>query len=113
MHDVAEVDRKTPVAVVATSEDGVQVVRSEGAPIEIERSLDGERMAWQCLGFTAKTGRIGEPDATPPDRIDDRPGIPPSNVGVCRAGLFRQPVARGVASTSVGRAHPRDNGVTD
>lgn len=66
VHDVAEMDKTTPITVVATYEDGVHVLRPVGLPIEVSRWREGEQMVWQYLGFTARSDRIGEPDAHPP-----------------------------------------------
>ncbi len=65
VHDVAEADKTTPITVVATYEDGVHVLRPVGLPVEVKRWRDGDQMVWQYLGFTARSDRIGEPDAVP------------------------------------------------
>ncbi len=54
VHDVAEFDRRTPITVVASYEDGVHVLRPVGLPIEVSRRREGEQMAWDYLGFTAR-----------------------------------------------------------
>jgi hypothetical protein len=63
VHDVAEIDKTTPITVVATYEDGVHVLRPVGLPFDIEvtRRLAGERMVWTYLGFTATLERIDAP----------------------------------------------------
>ncbi len=58
VHDVAEFDKTTPITVVASFEDGVHVLRPVGLPIEITRHLDGDRLVWGYLGFTARLERI-------------------------------------------------------
>lgn len=66
VHDVAEFDFKTPITVVATYEDGVHTLRPVGLPIEVTRQLDGDRMVWKYLGFTARLERTGPPDSAVP-----------------------------------------------
>ena len=62
VHDVAEFDFTTPITVVATFEEGVHVLRPIGLPgIEVTRRLDGARLIWTYLGFTAVLERIGPP----------------------------------------------------
>ncbi len=73
VHDVAEFDKRTPITVVASYEDGVHVLRPVGLPIEVTRRLDGDDLVWGYLGFTARLRRLGPPDATPPDQ---RPSPP-------------------------------------
>lgn len=66
VHDVAEFDRRTPITVVATYEDGVHVLRPVGLPgIEVTRALDAEDMVWTYVGFTARLRRIASPAGTP------------------------------------------------
>jgi hypothetical protein len=62
VHDVAELDKTTPITVVARYEDGVHVLRPVGLPIEVRRWRDGADMRWQYLGFTARLRRTGPPD---------------------------------------------------
>ena len=54
VHDVAELDKRTEITVVATYEDGVHVLRPVGVPIEVRRWRDGSDMMWRYLGFTAR-----------------------------------------------------------
>ncbi|MCU0271184.1 MAG: hypothetical protein MUF83_21430 [Acidimicrobiales bacterium] len=65
VHDVAEMDKTTPITVVATYEDGVHVLRPVGLPVEVRRWRDGGQLVWEYLGFTARLDRIGPPDETP------------------------------------------------
>ena len=65
VHDVAEIDKTTPITVVATYEDGVHVLRPVGLPLEITRRRDGDQLVWDYVRFTARLDRIGEP--TDPD----------------------------------------------
>lgn len=58
VHDVAEIDKRTPITVVATYEHGVHVLRPVGLPIEVRRRLDGAQMVWDYLNFTARLERI-------------------------------------------------------
>lgn len=58
VHDVAEIDKATPITVVATYEDGVHVLRPVGIPIEVTRRRDGDHMIWTYLGFTARLARV-------------------------------------------------------
>lgn len=54
VHDVAELDKTTPITVVATYEDGVHVLRPVGLPgIEVTRRLEGDRLIWTYVGFVA------------------------------------------------------------
>ncbi len=54
VHDVAELDKTTPITVVATYEDGVHVLRPVGLPgIEVTRHRHGDRLIWTYVGFTA------------------------------------------------------------
>jgi hypothetical protein len=63
VHDVAEFDFTTPITVVATYEEEVHVLRPVGLPgIEVTRRLDGHRLIWTYLGFTAVLERVGTPD---------------------------------------------------
>jgi hypothetical protein len=61
VHDVAEFDRRTPITVVASYEDGVHVLRPVGLPIEVTRRRDGEQMVWDYLGFTARLRALPAP----------------------------------------------------
>lgn len=65
VHDVAEMDKVTPITVVASYEDGVHVLRPVGLPIEVKRWRDGDQLVWQYVGFTARLDRVGPPDAVP------------------------------------------------
>lgn len=61
VHDVMQVDFETPIAVAASYEDGVHVLRPEGAPegVTVTRERDGAQMVWQYAGmFTARLDRI-------------------------------------------------------
>jgi hypothetical protein len=62
VHDVAELDKTTPITVVATYEDGVHVLRPVGIPIEVRRWRDGADMCWQYVGFTARLEHVGPAD---------------------------------------------------
>jgi hypothetical protein len=62
VHDVAELDKQTPITVVATYESGVHVLRPVGIPIEVTRRRDGADMIWDYLGFRARLNRIGPAD---------------------------------------------------
>ena len=54
-------------AVVAAYEEGVQVLRPVGLPVEITRRQEGAQMVWRYVGFTARLDRIGESaDPYPP-----------------------------------------------
>ncbi len=65
VHDVAAADFTTPVHVVATYEDGVHVLRPDGADLEVKRWREGNDLMWQYVGFTARMRRLGPPDADP------------------------------------------------
>jgi len=58
VNDVAEIDKVTPITVVATFEDGVHVLRPVGLPIEVKRWLDGDDLIWQYLGVTCRLNRL-------------------------------------------------------
>lgn len=60
VNDVAASDMTTPITVVATFENGVHVLRPAGTPIEIRRRIDGDRLVWDYLGFTARLDRVDE-----------------------------------------------------
>lgn len=62
VNDVAEFDKRTPITVVATFEQGVHVLRPVGLPIEVKRWRDGDDLMWQYVGFTCRLGRLGPPD---------------------------------------------------
>jgi hypothetical protein len=64
--DVAEFDKTTPIAVVASYEGGVHVLRPVGFAIEVTRHRDGNDMVWQYVGFTARLARLGPPEMHPP-----------------------------------------------
>jgi hypothetical protein len=54
VHDVAALDKTTPITVVATYEDGVHVLRPVGLPgVEVTRRREGERLIWTYVGFVA------------------------------------------------------------
>jgi hypothetical protein len=59
VHDVAELDKTTPITVVASYEDGVHVLRPVGLPIEVRRWREGDEMVWSYVGFVARCARIG------------------------------------------------------
>ncbi len=62
VHDVAEMDFTTEIVVVASYEDGVHVLRPQGAleGITVTRERDGEQMVWQYAGFfVARLERVG------------------------------------------------------
>lgn len=61
VHDVAQADFRTPVTVVAAYEDGVHVLRPVGLDVEVTRRIEGDRMVWSYIGFTAHLDRIGGP----------------------------------------------------
>ena len=64
VHDVAEFDRRTPITVVASYEDGVHVLRPLGMEgVEVTRRVEGSRMIWRYLGFTAVLERVDPPAA--------------------------------------------------
>jgi hypothetical protein len=58
VNDVAEFDKKTPITVVATFEDGVHVLRPVGMPIEVRRRIEGNRLVWDYVGFTATLEQV-------------------------------------------------------
>lgn len=58
VNDVAEFDKETRITVVATFEDGVHVLRPVGMPIEVRRRIEGERLIWDYVGFTATLERV-------------------------------------------------------
>ena len=60
VHDVAEIDKQTPIHVVATYENEVHVLRPVGLPIEVKRWREGDEMVWQYLNFTARLRRVPE-----------------------------------------------------
>jgi hypothetical protein len=59
VHDVAQIDFKTPIVVAATFEDGVLVLRPRGMPgVEVRRWREGEQLIWQYhTQFTARLER--------------------------------------------------------
>jgi hypothetical protein len=61
VHDVAEIDKATPITVVAGYEDGVHVLRPVGIPIEVRRWRAGDDLMWQYVGFTARLTRLVDP----------------------------------------------------
>lgn len=58
VNDVAERDFKTRIAVVATYENGVHVLRPVAIPVEVTRRLEGDEMIWTYPGFTSRSRRI-------------------------------------------------------
>jgi hypothetical protein len=62
VHDVAAVDKTTPIAVIATFESGVHVLRPEGLPVQITRRREGDDLWWEYLGFTARLIRVSPVD---------------------------------------------------
>lgn len=59
VQDVAEFDHATPIAVVASYEEGVHVLRPVGLPgIEVTRRLEGDRLAWSYPGFDSTSIRL-------------------------------------------------------
>jgi hypothetical protein len=66
VNDVLETDFRTPITVVATYEDGVHVLRPVGAPVQVTRKLDGDRMIWNYLGTRVTLERVGGPNDPPP-----------------------------------------------
>jgi hypothetical protein len=65
VHDVAELDKQTPIVVVASYEDGVHVLRPVGIPIEVRRRRDGADLIWNYEGFQARLVRVGPPELDP------------------------------------------------
>jgi hypothetical protein len=65
VNDVAEFDKRTPITVVATFEDGVHVLRPVGIPIEVTRWRAGDDLMWQYVGFTCRLVRLGPPETRP------------------------------------------------
>ena len=63
VHDVAEFDKTTQIAVVASYENGVHVLRPVGFEIEVTRRRAGDDMVWQYIGFTARLTRLDPADA--------------------------------------------------
>jgi hypothetical protein len=59
VHDVMAHDFTTPIVVVATFEDGVHVLRPEGAPgMEVRRWREGDQLVWRYHTiFTARLER--------------------------------------------------------
>jgi hypothetical protein len=66
VHDVAAKDFTTPITVVATYEGGVHVLRPVGVGVEVRRSLDGEQLVWDYVGFKARLERTGPADGPAP-----------------------------------------------
>lgn len=60
VHDVAEFDKQTPIAVTASYEDGVHVLRPDGLPVEVRRWRDGDDMIWDYVAFRARLRRSGD-----------------------------------------------------
>jgi hypothetical protein len=64
VHDVAQIDYSTPIAVTASYEHGVHILRPNGMPITVTRRLDGAVMVWDYGGaFVARLRRVT--DLTP------------------------------------------------
>ncbi len=60
VHDVMQSDFSTRIDVVASYEEGVHILRPEGAPegVTVTREREGEQMVWQYAGlFTARLDR--------------------------------------------------------
>jgi hypothetical protein len=60
VNDVAERDKTTPITVVSSYEDGVHVLRPVGVPVEVRRRIEGGRLVWDYVGFTARLDRAAE-----------------------------------------------------
>jgi hypothetical protein len=72
VNDVLEVDFVTPIAVVATFEDGVHVLRPVGLPgIEVTRRREGADILWEYIGFTARMVRVGPAEIDPAEVAPD------------------------------------------
>lgn len=65
VHDVLELDKSTPITVIASYEDRVHVLRPVGLPIEVTRRRDGNHLIWRYLNFTARMERVGPPETDP------------------------------------------------
>jgi hypothetical protein len=64
VHDVAQIDYSTPIAVTASYEHGMHILRPNGMPITVTRHLDGAVMVWDYGGaFVARLRRVT--DLTP------------------------------------------------
>jgi hypothetical protein len=61
VHDVMEMDKVTPITVVATFEDGAHVLRPVGVPIQVTRRLDGDLLIWDYLGTRVTLERVDGP----------------------------------------------------
>ena len=70
VHDVAAADFTSPVHVVATYEDGVHVLRPDGADLEVMRWRESDDLMWQYVGFTARMRRLGPPEANPNELLE-------------------------------------------
>lgn len=58
INDVFEFDRKTPLVVRASYEDGVHVLRPEGLDgVEVRRWMEGEQLIWTYIGHRAISTR--------------------------------------------------------
>jgi hypothetical protein len=60
VRDVAAADKTTPITVIASFEDGVNVLRPVGVDAEVTRTIHGEQLVWGYVGFTARLDRIGD-----------------------------------------------------
>ena len=56
VHDVAELDKQTPLTVAASCEDGRHILRPEGLPFEVKRWRDDD-VVWDDVGFRARLRR--------------------------------------------------------
>lgn len=70
VHDVAQLDKTTAVHVAASYENGVHVLRPDGAPIEVRRRREGDQMVWDYVGFTARLDRLAPSNIDPADLGD-------------------------------------------
>lgn len=67
VNDVAEIDYRTPITVVATYEDGFHVLRPVGLPVEVTRTVDGDELVWVYAGIVTRSRYLGPPDEMPED----------------------------------------------
>jgi len=65
VHDVAAADFTTEVHVAAAYEDGVHVLRPDGAPIEVRRWREGEFLVWDYASFVARMHRLSDAEGDP------------------------------------------------
>jgi hypothetical protein len=80
VQDVAEMDKATPIRVVASYEDGVHVLRPVGLAVEVRRWRAGATLVWAYLGFTCRCERIGaaEEEPTPGGRRSPHRDVDPT-----------------------------------